>query len=61
LLDRHEKDLELLEKVNNIYEKILNQEILSKKWIKIDGDRDLNKIEEEILHILDNYMVKLKK
>ena len=61
LLDRHEKDLELLEKVNNIYEKMLNQEILSKKWIKIDGDRDLNKIEEEILHILDNYMVKLKK
>jgi len=61
LLDRHEKDLELLEKVNNIYEKMLNQEILSKKWIKIDGDRDLNKIEEEIQHILDNYIVKLKK
>ena len=59
-LDRHEKDLELLEKVDNIYEKMLNQEILSKKWIKIDGDRDLNKIEEEIQHILDSYIVKLK-
>lgn len=59
-LDRHEKDLELLEKVDNIYEKMLNQKILSKMWIKIDGDRDLNTIEEEIQHILDTYIVKLK-
>ena len=59
-LDRHEKDRTLLEKVDNIYEKMLCEEILSKKWIKIDGDRDLNKIEEEIQHILDSYIVKLK-
>lgn len=57
-LDRHEKDLELLEKVDNIYKKMLNQKILSKMWIKIDGDRDLNKIEEEIQHILNTYIVK---
>ncbi|PWB54222.1 MAG: dTMP kinase [Candidatus Methanoperedenaceae archaeon] len=59
-LDRHEKDMELLEKVDNIYEKMHSEEILSKKWIKIDGDRDLNKIEEEIQHILDSYIIKLK-
>jgi dTMP kinase len=59
-LDRHEKDLELLKKVDNIYEKMLSEEILSKKWIKIDGDRDLNEIEEEIQHILDTYIFKLK-
>lgn len=59
-LDRHEKDMELLEKVDNIYEKMLDKKILSKRWIKIDGDRDLNKIEEEIQHILDSYVVKLK-
>lgn len=56
-LDRHEKDRELLEKVDNIYEKMLNQEILSKKWIKINGDRDLNKIEEDIRYILHTYIV----
>ena len=56
-LDRHEKDLELLEKVDNIYEEMLNEKILSKKWIKIDGDRDINRIEEDIKHILDTYIV----
>lgn len=59
-LDRHEKDRTLLEKVDNIYEKMHSEEILSKKWIKIDGDRDLNKIETDIQHILDSYIVKLK-
>ena len=59
-LDRHEKDRELLEKVDKIYEKMHSEEILSKKWIKIDGDRDLNKIEKDIQHILDSYMVNLK-
>ena len=59
-LDRHEKDLELLENVDNIYEKMLNQEILSNKWIKLDGNRDLKKIEEEVQNILDTYIVKLK-
>ncbi len=56
-MDRHEKDRELLERVDNIYEKMLSKEILSKKWIKIDGDRDLNRIEEDIQHILDTYIV----
>jgi dTMP kinase len=47
-LDRHEKDIELLENVDNIYEKMLNQEILSKKWIKIDGSQGLKIVEENI-------------
>lgn len=57
-LDRHEKDLELLENVDNIYEKMLNQEILSKKWIKIDGNRELNKIEKDLQNIINTYIVK---
>ncbi len=52
-LDRHEKDFELLEKVDNIYEKISSQNILSKKWIKVNGNRELNKIEEDIIAVLD--------
>ncbi|MCX9082024.1 MAG: dTMP kinase [Candidatus Methanoperedens sp.] len=59
-LDRHEKDRELLEKVDNIYEKMHSEEIVSKKWIKIDGDRDLKSIEKDIQHILDSYIVNLK-
>jgi len=57
-LDRHEKDLELLDNVNNIYEKMLEKEILSKKWIKIDSNRDLKKIEEVVQNILYNYIIK---
>jgi len=57
-LDRHEKDLELLENVNNLYETMVSREILSKKWIKIDGNRDLRKIEEDLQNILDTYIVK---
>lgn len=55
-LDRHEKNLELLENVDNIYEKMLNQKILSKKWIKIDGNRDLKTIEEDIQNILESWI-----
>lgn len=57
-LDRHEKDLELLEKVDNIYEDMLRNEILSKKWIKIDGSRDLDKIEKELGNILGSWISK---
>lgn len=48
-LDRHEKDIELLEHVDKIYEKMLNSGILSKRWIKIDGNQDIEKVEENIL------------
>ncbi len=55
-LDRHEKDIELLENVDNMYEMLLNKEILSKKWIKIDGSQDLKKVEENIQDILKNFL-----
>ena len=52
-LDRHEKDIELLENVDKMYEKMLNQKILSKKWVRIDGDQDLKKVEMDIQDILE--------
>lgn len=55
-LDRHEKDLELLENVDNLYEKMVRNKILSKKWIRIDGNRDLNKIEKELENILVSWI-----
>lgn len=51
-LDRHEKDIELLKNVDYMYEKMLNGGILSKRWIKIDGNRDLEKVEKDILTVL---------
>lgn len=51
-LDRHEKDIELLENVDNMYEKMLNQKILSKKWVRIDGNQDMKKVERDIQNIL---------
>lgn len=55
-LDRHEKDIELLENVDNIYEKMLNSGILSKRWIKIDGNQDLEKVEMNILNNLNKFL-----
>lgn len=51
-LDRHEKDIELLENVDDMYEKMLNQKILSKKWVRIDGNQDLKKVKMDIQNIL---------
>lgn len=55
-LDRHEKDVKLLENVDNMYEKMLNEGILSKGWIKIDGSQNLKKVEEDILNILEKFL-----
>ena len=51
-LDRHEKDAKLLKNVNFMFDKILAENILSKKWIKIDGNFDLNTLKNEIEFIL---------
>lgn len=56
-LDRHEKDVKLLENVDKMYEKMLNKEILSKRWIKIDGNQDLKQIDENIQNILKNFLL----
>ncbi len=55
-LDRHEKDTQLLENVDMMYEKMLKNEVLSKKWIKIDGDQELKKVEEDILMIVKGFI-----
>ncbi|MCX9010191.1 MAG: dTMP kinase [Candidatus Methanoperedens sp.] len=52
-LDRHEKDIKLLKNVDYMYEKMLNNGTLSKKWIKIDGDQDLEKVEKDILNVFE--------
>lgn len=51
-LDRHEMDIKLLENVDKMYEKMLSEKILSKKWIKIDGNQSLKKVESDIENIL---------
>ncbi len=56
-LDRHEKDIELLEKVDRMYEELLNKEILSQKWIKIDGSQDLKIVKENILYIIKDLLI----
>ncbi|NJD78174.1 MAG: dTMP kinase [Candidatus Methanoperedens sp.] len=53
-LDRHEKDIELLENVDGVYEKVISNKKLSKKWIKIDGNQKLEKVKESILTVLNS-------
>jgi dTMP kinase len=55
-LDRHEKDIELLKNVDYMYEKMLSGGILSKRWIKIDGSRDLEKVEKDILNVFEKFV-----
>lgn len=55
-LDRHEKDVKLLENVDSLYQKMLKEGIFSKEWIKIDGSQDLKKVEEDILNILEKFL-----
>ncbi|MFZ2070811.1 MAG: dTMP kinase [Halobacteriota archaeon] len=47
-LDRHEKDANLLKKVNSMYDKILKENMLSNKWIKIDGGKDLESMKKDV-------------
>jgi len=60
-LDRHEKNLELLNNVNIVYEKMMNEEVLSKKWVKINGNQDLNELENDIKKILETHLPQIKK
>lgn len=56
-LDRHEKNIELLKDVDYMYEKMLSGGTLSKRWIKIDGSRDLEKVEKDILNVLEKFEI----
>lgn len=55
-IDRHEKNIELLRNVNGVYEKMLKEEILSKKWVKIDGNQDLSLIENDAKYIIKKFL-----
>ncbi len=59
-LDRHEKDAQLLENVDMMYEKMLKNEVLSNNWIKIDGNQDLEKVEEDTLKIVNEFIERLQ-
>lgn len=47
-LDRHEADIQFLEKVNNIYAQLYNRQFLAQKWIEIDANRKLAQVKERI-------------
>ena len=51
-IDRHEKDIELLTNVDHFYEKLMEEGVLSKKWVKIDGNQDKKLIENIIKEII---------
>ncbi len=55
-LDRHEKDANLLTSVNSMYDKILKENMLSKKWIKIDGSKDLENMKNDIESIISKLL-----
>jgi dTMP kinase len=55
-LDRHEKDANLLKNVNSMYDKILKENWLSKKWIEIDGSKDLESMKSDIEIIISKLL-----
>lgn len=55
-LDRHEKDAILLKNVNLVYDKILKENMVSKKWIKIDGSKDLESMKNDIEIIISKLL-----
>ena len=55
-LDRHEKDANLLKNVNSMYDKILKENRLSKKWIKIDGSKDLESMKNDVEIIISKLL-----
>jgi thymidylate kinase len=56
ILDRHEKDKILLKNVNLMYAKNLKENILSKKWIEIDGSKDLKSMKNDIEVIINKQL-----
>lgn len=56
-LDRHERDLKLLRSVAQLYRKIIQKRLLTKKWIVVDGNKDLEtlkKLMEKKLAVIIN-------
>jgi dTMP kinase len=55
-LDRHEKDTKLLENVDVMYEKMLENNVLSKRWAKTDGNQKLENVEENVLTVINSIL-----
>ena len=51
-LDRHEKDVDLLKNVDSMYYKIFGENLLSEKWIEIDGSNDLKTVKSDIKKVI---------
>ncbi len=56
-IDRHEKDIELLTNVDCIYEKMMNENVLSKKWIKLDGNQEKGILENITKEIIKEFLI----
>ncbi len=51
-LDRHERDLKLLKKVREFYQKETKENLLG-KWFILNGERDKNDVNKDILKIIN--------
>ncbi len=47
-LDRHEADMEFLEKVNSMYRELRDRKFLAKKWIEVNANQGLSKVKDKI-------------
>ncbi len=47
-LDRHEVDVQFLEKVNNLYKTLRDKNFLARTWRDINANEELSKVEGEI-------------
>lgn len=50
-LDRYEKDLKMMQKVDNMYQKLAEFHIFA-PWVRVDGRRPIKAVTEEILQVI---------
>ena len=50
-LDRHEKDLKLMQKVDSMYQKLIENQIFA-PWAKVDGERPIKGVTKELVSTL---------
>lgn len=59
-MDRHEKDIELLTNVDCLYEKMMNEKVLSKNWVKLDGNQEKEILQNITKEIITEFFIKNK-
>jgi dTMP kinase len=52
--DRNEKDVELLREVRSVYEIMFNKNFYAKQWFRIDGNRNIQQVYNEMKPMLEN-------